>query len=138
MNATSRIPVPPGGTIGILGGGQLGRMLALAAASLGLKAHVYSDAADAPAFDVAAERTCAKYDHSESLAAFARSVDAISSTGHPSKPGKGDRGRQAGRRRAEAPPCPCKRLLELRHFYSRLDLALAAENCALPDSRFRP
>jgi 5-(carboxyamino)imidazole ribonucleotide synthase len=33
-------PVPPGGTIGILGGGQLGRMLALAAARLGLKIHV--------------------------------------------------------------------------------------------------
>ena len=34
-------PVPPGGMIGILGGGQLGRMLSLAAARLGLRTHVY-------------------------------------------------------------------------------------------------
>ena len=38
-------PVPPGGMIGILGGGQLGRMLALAAARLGLKTHIFSDVA---------------------------------------------------------------------------------------------
>src|SRR5271156_893170 len=49
-------------TIGILGGGQLGRMLALAAARLGLKAHIFSDEADAPAFQVSAERTHARYD----------------------------------------------------------------------------
>ncbi|HEX3430328.1 MAG TPA: 5-(carboxyamino)imidazole ribonucleotide synthase [Rhizomicrobium sp.] len=77
MNSTSRYPVPPGGTIGILGGGQLGRMLALAAARLALKTHIYSDAADAPAFDVAPERTCAKYNDEGSLAAFAQRVDAI-------------------------------------------------------------
>jgi 5-(carboxyamino)imidazole ribonucleotide synthase len=77
MNAVSRDPVPPGGTIGILGGGQLGRMLVLAAAALGLKTHVYSDERAAPAFDVAAERTCAKYDDRQSLLAFARSVDAV-------------------------------------------------------------
>ncbi|MGZ5989452.1 MAG: 5-(carboxyamino)imidazole ribonucleotide synthase, partial [Rhizomicrobium sp.] len=55
MSQTKRLtaPVAPGGTIGILGGGQLGRMLALAAARLGLKAHVYSDEIDAPAFQVA-------------------------------------------------------------------------------------
>lgn len=70
-------PVPPGGTIGILGGGQLGRMLALAAARLGLKTHVYSDARDAPAFDVASECTYAKYDSREYLAAFAQSVDVV-------------------------------------------------------------
>ena len=50
-------PLPPGSTIGILGGGQLGRMLAMAAARLGLKTHIYSDEADAPAFDVAARCT---------------------------------------------------------------------------------
>ena len=71
------VPVPPGGTIGILGGGQLGRMLAMAAARLGLKCHVYSDTPDAPAFDVAAQQTCAQYDDSKSLAMFARSVDAV-------------------------------------------------------------
>jgi|SRR5579862_1379464 len=77
MTAAPRDPVAPGGTIGILGGGQLGRMLVLAAARLGLKAHVYSDTRDAPAFDVAAARTCASYDHRESLLAFAQGVDAI-------------------------------------------------------------
>ncbi len=41
-------PLPPGSTIGILGGGQLGRMLAMSAARLGLKTHIYSDEADAP------------------------------------------------------------------------------------------
>ena len=47
-------PLPPGGTIGILGGGQLGRMLAVAASRLGLKTHIYSDEAGVPAFDVSA------------------------------------------------------------------------------------
>jgi 5-(carboxyamino)imidazole ribonucleotide synthase len=69
--------VPPGGTIGILGGGQLGRMLALAAARLGLRTHIYSDAEDAPAFDVAALRTRASYNDKDSLAAFAGSVDVV-------------------------------------------------------------
>ena len=40
--------LPPGSTIGILGGGQLGRMLALAAARLGLKMHIYTDEPNAP------------------------------------------------------------------------------------------
>jgi 5-(carboxyamino)imidazole ribonucleotide synthase len=70
-------PVPPGGAIGILGGGQLGRMLSLAAARLGLKTHIYSDESDAPAFDVAAAHTRAAYDDKAALAAFARSVDVI-------------------------------------------------------------
>ena len=50
-------PLPPGGAIGILGGGQLGRMLAVAASRLGLKTHIYSDEADVPAFDVSAAKT---------------------------------------------------------------------------------
>ena len=59
-------PLPPGSTIGILGGGQLGRMLSLAAARLGLKTHIYSDEAGASAFDVAAARTgAADGPHSE-------------------------------------------------------------------------
>ena len=49
---TLQKPVPPGGTIGIIGGGQLGRMLALAASALGLKTCIYNDTADAPAFQV--------------------------------------------------------------------------------------
>lgn len=70
-------PVPPGGTIGVLGGGQLGRMLVMAAARLGLKGHVYSDANDAPAFEVAAAHTRAAYDDEQALTAFAQTVDAI-------------------------------------------------------------
>ena len=77
MNRARRFPVPPGGTIGILGGGQLGRMLALAAARIGLKTHVFSDDADAPAFGVATVRTCATYDNENALALFAGAVDAI-------------------------------------------------------------
>ncbi|MGL4397244.1 MAG: 5-(carboxyamino)imidazole ribonucleotide synthase [Hyphomicrobium sp.] len=65
----------PGATIGILGGGQLGRMLALAAARLGLKAHVYAPETDSPAFDVTPWRTVAAYDDEAALDAFARSVD---------------------------------------------------------------
>jgi len=70
-------PIAPGGAIGILGGGQLGRMLALAAARLGLKAHIYSDEADAPAFQVCDARTHAKFGDTKALTAFAQSCDAI-------------------------------------------------------------
>ncbi|MGH6871421.1 MAG: 5-(carboxyamino)imidazole ribonucleotide synthase [Rhizomicrobium sp.] len=70
-------PVPPGGTIGILGGGQLGRMLAMAAARLGLKTHIYSDQSDAPAFQVCDARTHAHFENRESLSKFARACDAI-------------------------------------------------------------
>lgn len=68
--------LPPGSTIGILGGGQLGRMLALAAARLGLKCHIYSDVAG-PAFDVSAAATVGAYDDLEKVAAFAKSVDVV-------------------------------------------------------------
>jgi 5-(carboxyamino)imidazole ribonucleotide synthase len=70
-------PLPPGATIGILGGGQLGRMLALAAARLGLKCHIYSDVADAPAFDCAAARTVAPYTDAAAIVRFAASVGAV-------------------------------------------------------------
>src|SRR3974390_346156 len=70
-------PLPPGSTIGILGGGQLGRMLALAAARLGLKTHIYSDDPDAPAFHVAAARTLASYQDEAALEAFSLACDAI-------------------------------------------------------------
>ena len=50
-------PAPrPASGIGILGGGQLGRMMALAAARLGFRCHVYAPGGDSPAFDVAAPR----------------------------------------------------------------------------------
>jgi len=79
MSASKKLsaPVPPGGTIGILGGGQLGRMLALAAARLGLKTHIFSDRADAPAFDVAAAHTLARFDDRSALERFARACNAL-------------------------------------------------------------
>jgi 5-(carboxyamino)imidazole ribonucleotide synthase len=70
-------PLPPGSTIGILGGGQLGRMLAMAAAKLGLKAHVYCPDAHSPAFDVVRESTIAPYEDDAALALFADSVDVV-------------------------------------------------------------
>jgi 5-(carboxyamino)imidazole ribonucleotide synthase len=69
--------LPPGATIGILGGGQLGRMLALAAAEYGLKAHVYTPEADSPAFEVAAHRTCAPYEDEAALIRFAKACDVV-------------------------------------------------------------
>jgi 5-(carboxyamino)imidazole ribonucleotide synthase len=70
-------PVPPGGTIGIIGGGQLGRMLALAAARLGLKTCIYNDTPDAPAFQVTDRSVAAAYDDLDALAKFAQACDAV-------------------------------------------------------------
>ena len=70
-------PLPPGSIIGILGGGQLDRMLAVAASRLGLKSHIYSDEAGAPAFDVAASTTIGSYADAAALARFAASVDVV-------------------------------------------------------------
>jgi len=70
-------PVPPGGTIGIVGGGQLGRMLAMAAARLGLKTCIYNDTADAPAFQVTQQSVAAPYDDLNTLADFAERCDAV-------------------------------------------------------------
>ncbi|TCT02967.1 5-(carboxyamino)imidazole ribonucleotide synthase [Aquabacter spiritensis] len=67
----------PGATIGILGGGQLGRMIALAAARLGLKSHILCPEADSPAFQVAAGHICAAYDDAAALAELARVSDVV-------------------------------------------------------------
>jgi 5-(carboxyamino)imidazole ribonucleotide synthase len=67
----------PGATIGILGGGQLARMLAAAGARLGLRTHVFAPSADEPAFDVCAARTVAEYLDESALAAFAAAVDVV-------------------------------------------------------------
>jgi len=75
--APTDAPLPPGSTIGILGGGQLGRMLARAAARLGLKCHIFCPDPDSPAFDVAAARTQAAYEDGAALDAFARAVDVV-------------------------------------------------------------
>jgi 5-(carboxyamino)imidazole ribonucleotide synthase len=67
----------PGATIGILGGGQLARMLALAGARLGLKSHIYSPYENDPAFDVCAQRTLAEFSDDAALARFADAVDVV-------------------------------------------------------------
>ena len=69
--------LPRGSAIGIVGGGQLGRMLAQAAAKLGFKASIFSPEADSPAFDVAASRHCAAYDDVAALAEFAAQVHVV-------------------------------------------------------------
>ncbi len=66
-----------GATIGILGGGQLARMLALAAAPLGLRCHVYAPEKDSCAFEVVHAHTCAGYEDEDALAGFADAVDVI-------------------------------------------------------------
>lgn len=66
-----------GATIGILGGGQLGRMLAVAAARLGFRTHVFEPGANPPAGDVAHALTTAGYDDVDALTAFAKSVDIV-------------------------------------------------------------
>lgn len=67
--------IAPGATLGILGGGQLGRMIASAAARLGLKVHVFNDTPASPAFALADVTTCAPFTDEAALTAFAGSVD---------------------------------------------------------------
>ena len=63
--------IAPGETIGILGGGQLGRMIAMAAAQLGYRCHVFAPEADSIAAEVSAAFTCASWDDAGAMAAFA-------------------------------------------------------------------
>ena len=67
----------PGQTIGILGGGQLGRMLALAAARLGLHVHIYDPDERCPAAEVSFAHTVASFEDAASMASFVSAVDAI-------------------------------------------------------------
>ena len=67
----------PGATIGILGGGQLGRMLALAAARLGLRCHVFDPSPDGPAMQVCAQRTVAAFSDQAALQAFCEACDVV-------------------------------------------------------------
>ena len=69
--------LPTGATIGILGGGQLGRMLSVAASRLGFKTHIYEPGANPPAADVAHAVTTAPYEDEAALRAFAETVDVI-------------------------------------------------------------
>lgn len=67
----------PGATIGILGGGQLGRMLSVAASRLGFRCHIFEPGAEPPAGQVAWKVTTAPYEDEAALTAFAESVDVV-------------------------------------------------------------
>ena len=69
--------LPTGATIGILGGGQLGRMLSVAASRLGFKTHIFEPSQNPPAAHVADRVTTAPYNDLTALAAFAASVDVV-------------------------------------------------------------
>jgi 5-(carboxyamino)imidazole ribonucleotide synthase len=71
-------PLPPGATIGLVGGGQLGRMSALAAARLGYRCHILTREIDSPAAQVSHAVTISDYSDPVSLRAFAEAVDVIS------------------------------------------------------------
>ena len=77
MNNTSPERLGPGSAIGILGDGQLGRMIALAAARLGYRSHTFADRPDSPAAQVCANSTVAGYDDRKALDAFAEAVDVV-------------------------------------------------------------
>ena len=70
-------PILPGATIGVLGSGQLGRMLALAAARMGYHVHTFSPEHDTPTGQVAAREIVAAYDDLDAVRAFARAVQAV-------------------------------------------------------------
>ena len=77
MFTRANAPLSPGATIGILGGGQLARMLAQAASRLGLNCHVYAPETDGCAFEVVSRATHAEYDDQDALSRFARNCDVI-------------------------------------------------------------
>jgi 5-(carboxyamino)imidazole ribonucleotide synthase len=77
VTASKQVKLKPGDSIGILGGGQLGRMLAMAASRLGFRCRVFSPDPDSPAFDVVQHATCAEYADVEALELFAADVDVI-------------------------------------------------------------
>ena len=77
MTVSESQPILPGATIGILGSGQLGRMLALAAAALGYRVQVYSPDTDSPAGQVAAGEVVGGYEDAAAIARFAAGVDLL-------------------------------------------------------------
>ncbi len=77
MARPRQAPIAPGATIGILGSGQLGRMIALDAARLGYRCHAFGPGAGDPAMQVCAAATVAPYDDEQALAAFAAAVDVV-------------------------------------------------------------
>lgn len=72
-----RQPLAPGATVGIVGGGQLGRMLSMAANRLGYRVHIFTPDEDSPAAQVSAQATVADYSDEAALHAFASSTDVI-------------------------------------------------------------
>jgi 5-(carboxyamino)imidazole ribonucleotide synthase len=75
--ARGRAPVLPGATLGVLGGGQLGRMLAVVARRLGYRVWVWCPDADSPAFALAERALCAPYEDAGALERFAAGVDVV-------------------------------------------------------------
>lgn len=73
----SMTPLPPGSTIGILGGGQLGRLIAIEAARLGFDVHVFTQSGRDPAIRVAARAHIAPWDDTEALVVFAAACDLV-------------------------------------------------------------
>jgi 5-(carboxyamino)imidazole ribonucleotide synthase len=69
--------IPPGSTIGIMGGGQLGRMLAIAAANLGYRTHIFAPGVSGPASEVAARWTRGLYEDAAAVAAFVAQCDVV-------------------------------------------------------------
>ena len=67
----------PGSTIGILGGGQLGRMIAMAAAQMGYRCHVFAPQKESVAAEVCARFTCAEWDDREAMQLFAHDCDVV-------------------------------------------------------------
>src|SRR3954471_5560130 len=70
-------PILPGRTVGILGGGQLGRMFAIAARRMGYRVHSFDPTGDCPAGQVADEECIAAYDDVEAARRFAAGVDVV-------------------------------------------------------------
>ncbi|KPF75297.1 phosphoribosylaminoimidazole carboxylase [Blastomonas sp. AAP25] len=69
--------IPPGSTIGIMGGGQLGRMLSMAAAQLGYRCHIFAPEETSPGAEVSAASSCADYSDDAALSAFAAACDVV-------------------------------------------------------------
>lgn len=78
VDPSMTFPLPPNATIGLVGGGQLGRMSALAAARLGYRCHILTRETDSPAAQVSHAVTISDYADPVSLRAFAEAVDVIS------------------------------------------------------------
>lgn len=75
---TETISIGPGGVVGVLGGGQLGRMLAIAARRMGYSVHAFEPQPDSPAGQICDVEINAPYDDADALAEFARGVDVVS------------------------------------------------------------